>query len=101
MSIRRMQHSKRGPRARWSNLMELRQIWAVMRRRWWLIVLPVIVAGILIVPSLRSSLAPATGYSVSIQFTASQTPSGDSSAKTFEDQSYIPWLASEYAVNNL
>jgi capsular polysaccharide biosynthesis protein len=81
--------------------MELKQIWAVIRRRWWLIVLPVVVAGILVVPSLRSVLASAAGYSVTIQFTASQTPTGDSSAKTFEDQSYIPWLASEYAVNNL
>jgi capsular polysaccharide biosynthesis protein len=81
--------------------MELKQIWAVIRRRWWLILLPVIVAGILIVPSLRAALAPAAGYSVSIQFTASQAPSGDSSTRSFEDQSYIPWLASEYAVNNL
>jgi capsular polysaccharide biosynthesis protein len=36
---------------------------------------------------------------VTMRFTASQIPG--SSATNFQDQSYIPWLASEYVVNNL
>jgi capsular polysaccharide biosynthesis protein len=45
-------------------------------------------------------LRPPAMYSVGIRFTASQSPTSDN-AKTFQDLSYIPWLASEYAVNNL
>ncbi|HLY28052.1 MAG TPA: hypothetical protein VKQ72_17025 [Aggregatilineales bacterium] len=80
--------------------MELKQFWAVIVRRWWLIVLPAVVALILTLPSLKQVISAPGGYSVTIRFTASQVPSADS-AKTFQDQSYIPWLASEYAVNNL
>ncbi len=81
--------------------MELKQYWAVIRRRWWLIVLPALVALVLVIPSLKSALSPSSAFTVGIHFTASQPPSADTTAHTFEDQSYIPWLASEYAVNNL
>ena len=80
--------------------MELKQLWAVIVRRWWLIALPALVALILTLPSLRQVFSAPPGYAVTIRFTASQVPSADS-ANTFQDQSYIPWLASEYAVNNL
>jgi capsular polysaccharide biosynthesis protein len=80
--------------------MELMQLWAVVRRRWWLIVLPAAVALVLTLPALGAVLRPPVVYSVGVRFTASQAPT-DETAKTFEDRSYIPWLASEYAVNNL
>ena len=80
--------------------MELKQLWTVVVRRWWLILLPAAVALVLALPSLKQTISPPVGYSVTIRFTASQVPN-DTTAKTFEDQSYIPWLASEYAVNSL
>jgi capsular polysaccharide biosynthesis protein len=79
---------------------ELRQLLDVVRRRWWLILLPAVVALILTVPLLGTMLRPPVNYSVGVRFTASQTPTTQN-APTFEDLSYIPWLASEYAVNNL
>jgi capsular polysaccharide biosynthesis protein len=80
--------------------MELKQLWAVIVRWWWLIILPTLIALALTLPSLRNMISPPPGYAVNIRFTASQPPAADS-AHTFEDQSYIPWLASEYAVVNL
>ncbi len=80
--------------------MELKQLWAVLVRRWWLIVLPALVALVLTLPSLRQVFSAPPSYQVTVRFTASQIPSADS-GNNFQDQSYIPWLASEYAVNNL
>ncbi len=79
--------------------MELKQVWSVIRRRWWLVLLPAVVALVLALPSLRTVISPPVSYTVLIQFTASQVPG--SGGQSFQDQSYIPWLASEYAVNNL
>ncbi|MEP7289133.1 MAG: hypothetical protein ABI947_25550 [Chloroflexota bacterium] len=80
--------------------MELKQLWAVVLRRWWLIVLPALVALVLTLPALRQIVSPPSGYAVTIRFTASQVPSA-TATQSFQDQSYIPWLASEYAVNAL
>src|SRR5690349_181957 len=87
------------PRPRSGDHMELKQLWSVVRRRWWLVLLPAVVALILALPSLRTVISPSAPYTVLIQFTASQVPS--SNGQSFQDQSYTPWLASEYAVNNL
>ncbi len=80
--------------------MELKQLWAVIVRRWWLVLLPAVVALILTLPSLKTIISPPVDYTASIRFTASQVPPSDSS-HSFQDQSYIPWLASEYAITNL
>lgn len=78
--------------------MEILQLWAVFRRWWWLVLLPAVIALVLSLPALPGMLSPAVTYRVAIRFTASQPPPP---GQTFEDQSYIPWLASEYAVNYL
>ncbi len=78
--------------------MELRLLWRVLLRRWWLILLPTMVALILTIPALRAAVTPAVNYGLGIRFTASPKPDGSG---TFQDQSYTPWLASEYTVNNL
>ncbi|MHB8625920.1 MAG: YveK family protein [Aggregatilineales bacterium] len=78
--------------------MELMLIWRVVVRRWWLIALPTVVALLVTIPSLKSVVSPPVSYSAAIRFTASPKPSGTG---TFQDQSYTPWLASEYAVTNL
>jgi capsular polysaccharide biosynthesis protein len=80
--------------------MELKQLFAVVARRWWLIALPAVVALILTIPAIGTMLRPPVNYSVGVRLTASQPPTGDS-AKTFEEQSYISWLGSEYAIVNL
>lgn len=80
--------------------MELKQLWAVIVRRWWLILLPAAVALILTLPSLRDIISPASTFTVTIRFSASQVPTSDR-VKDFQDESYIPWLASEYVVTNL
>ena len=78
--------------------MELTALWLIVRRRWWLIALPAVIAFVLTILTLRSIVAPPAAYAASIKFTASQKPGG---AGTFQDQAYTPWLASEYAVNAL
>jgi capsular polysaccharide biosynthesis protein len=80
--------------------MELKQLWAVITRRWWLILIPAIVALLLAIPSLLAMVRPPVTYTVTLRFTASQVPQPDKT-QSFQDQSYIPWLASEYIVNNL
>lgn len=78
--------------------MELIALWKALRRRWWLILIPAVVAGALSVPSFVSALNPPRSFGLSIRFTASARPS---SGGTYQDQAYTPWLASEYAVNSI
>jgi len=73
-------------------------IWRIVVRRWWLIALPTVVALLVTIPSLKSIFSPPVSYSATIRFTASSKPSGSG---TFQDQSYTPWLASEYVVTGL
>lgn len=81
--------------------MELKALWDVVRRWWWLIALPTVVALVLALPSLQEVIRPPVSYRVIVRFTASQPPQAPSQQRTFSDQSYIPWLASEYVVINL
>src|SRR6476659_3660912 len=79
--------------------MWLQLLRAFIARRWWLIALPALAALVLTIPTIPQIVSPPSGYSVTIRFTASHEPAG--TPTSFQDQSYIPWLASEYAVNNL
>ena len=81
--------------------MELKRLWSVIRRRLWLVVLPAIVALIISIPALKAAITPTAGYTVTIRFTASQPLSPKATPSSYQDQAYIPWLASEYAVANL
>lgn len=79
--------------------MELILFFRVLLRRWWLVLLPVVVVSALVVPQwLRERAAERGGYSVTLRYTASQSASnlmprdGD-----YQDV----WLASELAVNAL
>src|SRR5258706_10374351 len=80
--------------------MELKQLWMVIERRWWLILLPVLVALVFSISALKGMISPPVSYLVTIRFTASQKPAGPS-VDNFQDKSYTVWLASEYVVNNL
>jgi capsular polysaccharide biosynthesis protein len=78
--------------------MELRGLWIIARRRWWLIALPALVALVYAgYGALRSP--PGGGYATSLRFTAAVPPSNPEA--TYEDSQYYTWLASEYVVNGL
>ncbi len=82
------------------NTMELRALWKIVRRRWWLIALPALAAlafatyGYLKAP-------PRAGFTTQIRYTAAQAPGKISGLFGYEDSHYYPWLASEYVINGL
>lgn len=69
----------------------------MLRRRWWIIALPAIVAFLLLIPAFLNALNPDSTYSIVMRFTAA-APASETT--TYEDTAYIPWLASEYVVVN-
>ncbi len=74
--------------------MEVRQIIKVLFRRWWLVIVPVLVVLAYVVFTYRP---PPTVYQVVMRFAAGTKPAGLS-----EDYDrYYPWLASEYIANGL
>lgn len=78
--------------------MELRALFKVVRRRWWLIALPALAAlAYAIYGYLKTPQSG--GYATSIRFTAAQPP--EASGPAIEDSSYYQWLTSEYVVNGL
>jgi len=83
--------------------MELIAIWNLVRRRWWLILLPAVVALILTLPSIKNIVAPPVSYTVALRLTAAAPPDTAIEGVTtpYEDTSYVPLLASEYVVVNL
>lgn len=76
--------------------MELKQLWVVGRRWWWLILLPLLVVGAY---SAVTYQAPATSYAVTLRFTAGQ-PQTPADPASF-DPNYYRWLTSEYIVGGL
>lgn len=77
--------------------MELKALWRMFLRRWWIIVLPTVIVAAVTVPQILTP--PAGGFTTSVHLTAAQPPSGDE--LSYEDQSFVPWTASEYLVNGL
>jgi capsular polysaccharide biosynthesis protein len=81
--------------------MELYALWDVVKRRWWLAAIPVIVT--VAFAALRYDAPPST-WTVGMRFTAAQAPEPDAmpdATDPYEDANYVPWLASEYLVNGL
>lgn len=76
--------------------MELRQLWKIGLRWWWLIVLPALVVGVY---GLATYHPPATAYTTSLRFTAGQ-PAALAASPNY-DPNYYRWLTSEYIVNAL
>lgn len=77
--------------------MELKALWTMFLRRWWIMLLPVVIVGALAVPDLLNP--PSGGYTSTIRLTAAQPPVGE--LDSYEDGAQIPWTASEYLVNSL
>ena len=76
--------------------MELSDYFVIARRWWWLILLPAVVAGIY---GATTYHPPATTYSASLRYTASQ-PATLASSPGY-DPNYYRWLTSEYIVTAL
>ena len=83
--------------------MELRAAWQWLRRWWWLIALPAVVALLLALTSLRDLVAPEVTYQVRVRLSAAAPPGVELEGVTtpYEDTAYVPLLASEYVVANL
>ena len=79
--------------------MELILVWRVLVRRWWLVVIPVVVVALIVIPQwLNDRSAGTGGVSVTLRYTAAQMASN----LTPRDGDYQDvWLASELAVNAL
>jgi len=76
--------------------MELTQLLALVRRWWWLALLPVLIVGVY---SAVTYQAPVTSYSMVLRYTAGQ-PEAASAAPVF-DPNYYRWVTSEYIVGGL
>ena len=76
--------------------MELRRYWHILKRRWLLIAIPVMVVAVLTVATYQS---PPSYYNVGMNYLVSQEPSPE--AAKADEQRYYNWLTSEYIVNGL
>lgn len=75
--------------------MELLAILRVLRRRWWLVLLPVVIAGIIAGRSLLNARGGSGGFSTSFRYTAMQVMNLPQRDGDYQDV----WLASEFVVN--
>lgn len=76
--------------------MELRQLWQLFRRRWWVAAIPTL---IVLVVGLVTYNSPGSFYSVGVRFIVGQEPTD--AAATEDEERYYNWLTSEYIVNGL
>ncbi len=74
--------------------MELRTYWKILLRRWWLVVVPVLVVAIY---AALTYTPPAPVYRVVMRYAAGTEPAGLSR----DYDRYYPWLTSEYVANGL
>jgi capsular polysaccharide biosynthesis protein len=78
--------------------MELRQIWTLLLRRWWLVLIPPLVVGAISLRNWRALVTPPVTYSTALRFTVGQPPVEPA---TGFDARYYDWLTSEYVANGL
>jgi hypothetical protein len=91
--------------------MELIDIWHQLRRWWWLIAIPTVITILFALPSIPGAISPPETYGATIRFSAAAPPDAENAlaaasdelarSGTYEDTSYVPWLASEYLVVNM
>jgi capsular polysaccharide biosynthesis protein len=75
---------------------ELRQYGTILKRRWGLILIPVV---IVLLVGLATYQSPPPVYNAGVRFLVAQEP-GEGAA-TADEQRYYNWLSSEYIVNGL
>lgn len=76
--------------------MELRLMFKVMLRRWWLVVAPPVLVAIITLFTYR---APATTYATTLRFAVGYPP--EQATASLYDRKYPAWLASEYIAGGL
>jgi capsular polysaccharide biosynthesis protein len=76
--------------------MELRAIWALLRRRWLVIVIP---AAVVLALGLVTYRAPGPLYNAGVRFIVGQEPT--ESADLSDEERLANWKTSEYIVNTL
>lgn len=76
--------------------MELRQLWQLFKRRWWVAAIP---ALIVLAVGIVTYNPPGSFYSVGVRFIVGQEPTD--AAATEDEERYYNWLTSEYIVNGL
>lgn len=76
--------------------MELRRYWNIIRRRWLLMLIPVLIVLAVGVATYRT---PAIAFNTGVRFIVGQPPAANSELK--DEQRYYNWLTSEYIVNGL
>ena len=80
------------------NRMEFAEVFRIVLRRWWLIVLPVALAAVMAIPEfIRSSSAGQSGYNAQLTYSAAQLLNLSERDGDYTDI----WLASEYTVDAL
>ena len=76
--------------------MEFVLLYRILRRRWWLILIPVVIATVLVIPSfLGSGSAVSGGFNTQIRYSAAQEFNLPQRDGDYQDV----WLASELTVN--
>ena len=76
--------------------MELRLILKILLRRWWLVIAPPMLVGLITVLTYQ---APATAYATTLRFAVGYPP--EASLASLYDRTYPAWLASEYIAGGL
>jgi capsular polysaccharide biosynthesis protein len=76
--------------------MELRILLKILRRYWYLIVIPPLLVGVF---SLITYRAPAPGYTSTLRFSVGYAP--EQQATSLYDRNYPAWLTSEYIAGGL
>lgn len=75
--------------------MELLTVSRILLRRWWLVLIPVVITAVLAVPDFLNRRATSGGFSASLQYTAFQSMSAIPRDGDYQDI----WLSSELTVN--
>jgi len=76
--------------------MELREIWALLKRRWLVILIP---SAVVLAIGLITYRAPGPLYNAGVRFIVGQEPT--QSAELSDEERLANWKASEYIVNTL
>ncbi len=77
--------------------MELRRYWRILRRRWLLVLLPLVIVAAFSLITWQPP--PPTGFNVGVNFLVAQEPA--QIAPNVDEERYYNWLTSEYIVNGL
>lgn len=79
--------------------MELREYWAILRRRWWIPVGLAVAVGLLSLLQLRPWQSKPPVYSASMRMLVGVLPAAEQDTTAY-DPRYYAWLTSEYLVDD-